>query len=199
MSTTATFPCGANKNFYSGYCLDKCPTALYGENGKCTNCYKPCASCTDHGCLSCNGAKFLSKNGLCEDKCYSPALMKNSTTSQTRLVEGKTNLEGVVEVYYDGSWGTVCGDSWDMNAAKVLCKELGLGGVVEPKIVGQARFPSHDGYKDTNIWLSGIKCSGHERSIVDCEHDGTILNICFTHSMPSSLPSSQLQLPSICI
>ena len=77
-----------------------------------------------------------------------------------RLVNGSSPHKGRVEIFLLGKWGTVCGDTWDLFDATVLCKELGyLRAVSAPRYaaIGTGSGPP---------WYS--YCLGNESSLYEC-------------------------------
>ena len=41
---------------------------------------------------------------------------------------GNSPVEGRVEIYYNGQWGSICDRDWDMDDANVACRSLGYPG-----------------------------------------------------------------------
>ncbi|NXN20326.1 C163A protein, partial [Indicator maculatus] len=90
------------------------------------------------------------------------AVICSGECRQVRLAKGPGRCAGRVEIYYQGSWGSVCDDDWDLPDASVVCHQLGCGGAV--KAVGSAHFGEGSG----QIWLDGVNCSGAEAALWDC-------------------------------
>ena len=77
------------------------------------------------------------------------------------------NGTGRVEVFYKGQWGTICDDSWDMNDAIVVCRQLGYLYAVRA-LQGYHGVPDGSG----QIWLDDVSCSGKEKTLASCPHSG---------------------------
>ncbi|CAH1252389.1 TNC [Branchiostoma lanceolatum] len=100
---------------------------------------------------------------------------------QVRLAGGRYPWEGRVEVFYNGTWGTVCGLSyWYTEEADVVCHELGYGPstLYSTYSFGQGTGPVWIGRYD-----SRADCTGNEMSIFNCLRDtpGNVDSYC-THA-----------------
>ena len=52
-------------------------------------------------------------------------LWENPYNLQVRLAQGTYTSQGLVEVYKNGQWGTVCDDGFGQIDADTVCKQLG--------------------------------------------------------------------------
>ena len=80
-----------------------------------------------------------------------------------RLVGGRNvSSQGRVELFYNGTWGTVCGYRWKLRDANVVCHQLGFEGAQSAYI--QTVFGRGKG----NSWYYDLRCIGNESSLTDC-------------------------------
>ncbi|KFQ40677.1 Deleted in malignant brain tumors 1 protein, partial [Mesitornis unicolor] len=109
-----------------------------------------------------------------------------SGSRQIRLVNETKHCAGRVELYHDGSWGTICDDNWDLSDANVVCKQLGCGHAIK------AFVSAHYGEGSGQIWLDDVNCTGAESDLWACpssawgqhncqhkEDAGVLCSVCF--------------------
>ena len=86
------------------------------------------------------------------------------TQYDLHLFGGSNAMEGRVEIYYNGEWGTVCRDIWDLRDAIVVCRQLGYFTAQRTSIGTGAEF----GLGTGRIWLDNVDCRGTESMLSDC-------------------------------
>ena len=108
-------------------------------------------------------------------KCNTAEILLNLTTESSnliRLVDGGNPYEGRVEVMYDGTWGTVCDDSWSLDDAMVVCRQLNYGPAT--RVTTSASFGSGSG----PIHLDNVACNGQELTLQACSNNGVGVHNC---------------------
>ncbi|NXH18608.1 MARCO protein, partial [Bucco capensis] len=93
-----------------------------------------------------------------------------SSSSFIRIAGGGNR--GRVEIFHQGSWGTICDDSWDSRDAAVVCRMMGYSYAI-------STFTAAAG--SGRIWLDDVDCSGSEHSIFECRKPDWGVNNC-SHS-----------------
>uniref|UniRef100_A0A8D2D5Q1 Scavenger receptor family member expressed on T cells 1 n=1 Tax=Sciurus vulgaris TaxID=55149 RepID=A0A8D2D5Q1_SCIVU len=89
-----------------------------------------------------------------------------SGSLRVRLSAGPGRCAGRLEVLHGGEWGTVCDDSWDLQDAHVVCRQLGCGHALSAP--GSAHFGAGAG----PIWMDELACMGDESALWQCPSGG---------------------------
>ena len=110
-----------------------------------------------------------------------------------RLMGGTTPLEGRVEVFLRGHWGTVCDSNWDFVDAIVVCRQLGnLQAVEAPRY---AAFGAGSGPS----WYFRVYCTGTERNLTECSKGISITGSPCPHSQDAGAVCSSQSHALFCI
>ena len=106
---------------------------------------------------------------------------------------GNTTLEGRVEVFHLGHWGTVCDYNWDFVDAIVVCRQLGNLQAVEAP--GYAAFGAGSGPS----WYYRVHCTGTERNLTECSKYNYNFGSACSHSRDAGAVCSSQYHALICI
>ena len=97
---------------------------------------------------------FIARSDTSESAVHDGAL---------RLVDGRSEHEGRVEVYHFGQWGTVdTSYQWDLLDAIVVCRQLNYSTAVTTQ--------SYRCNSSTPLRLSSVRCTGLERKLTQCRN-----------------------------
>ena len=120
---------------------------------------------------------------------------RNDTVAEgsVRLVGGDTLLEGRVEVFLLGHWGTVCDSNWDFADAIVVCRQLGnLQAIKAPRY---AAFGAGSGPS----WYSSVRCTGTEHNLTECNKNTYNFGSACSHSRDAGAVCSSQYHTLLCI
>ncbi|KAM5317116.1 lysyl oxidase homolog 3 isoform 2-T2 [Glossophaga mutica] len=142
--------------------LSRCSLEFYRANDttRCPGGAPAVVSCVP-------GPVYATSNGQKKQQQSKP-----QGEARVRLKGGAHPGEGRVEVLKAGTWGTVCDRKWDLQAASVVCRELGFGSAREA--LSGARMGQGMGA----IHLSEVRCSGQEPSLWKCPHKNITAEDC---------------------
>ena len=88
---------------------------------------------------------------------------------------------GQVEVLYSGTWGTICDDYWNIDDARVICRQLGFTDAIAAPCCQTFKGKN----KPSKFWLDDVSCHGNETDIGQCQHKPWGVNDCFPTSQAS--------------
>ncbi|XP_028407305.1 scavenger receptor cysteine-rich domain superfamily protein-like [Dendronephthya gigantea] len=136
-------------------------------------------ACTgiEQNIISCSH-NFWRKNDCSHNYDVGVECSSTAITAPVRL-QGPLSDDGIgrVEVFYNGTCGTICDYDWDLRDAGVVCRQLGYPFASRAFRGRSSHVPSGSG----KIWLSNFQCTGSERSIASCVNRGWGVTYC-SHS-----------------
>lgn len=71
-----------------------------------------------------------------------------------------SNSKGLVEIYHNNIWGTICSSGFTLQDSIVVCRQLGYNSAINHGDSYGSGFGSH--------WLNRVNCTGSEASLTDC-------------------------------
>ena len=115
---------------------------------------------TEENIWSCGYKGYYDTSSDCTGNRYAAVVCQD-----IRLANGSSTYNGRVEVWHKGQWGTVCDNDWDIDDAKVVCRQLDMS--YENVLV---KTGAYFGEGIGPIWLANVNCIGSEQNVSACGH-----------------------------
>nr|XP_038035100.1 deleted in malignant brain tumors 1 protein isoform X4 [Anas platyrhynchos] len=160
--------CGAARSATDSPQFGKGPDLLWVDAVQCTGTERALFECK----VKLWGAQNCKSRGYASVVCSVAVDADLGSPEALRLVNGPNRCSGRVEVFHSWQWGTICDDGWDLNDAKVVCRQLGCGTAVSAQ--GLSSFGQGSG----PIWLEGVRCLGTEATLAECPFKPWGLHTC---------------------
>eukprot|EP00106_Octopus_bimaculoides_P023038 XP_014790480.1 PREDICTED: deleted in malignant brain tumors 1 protein-like [Octopus bimaculoides] len=125
--------------------------------------------------LNCNGSEssIFDCPVFASTRCHFPGAYVICGDVGVRLVDKISDNAGSIEVLLESKWRSVCPNSWNENAAFVICNMLGF----------------EDGFGLSNLqtpqlprYIKNLKCDGTEHSVDECLYELTGPNSCYSNT-----------------
>ncbi|XP_034755884.1 deleted in malignant brain tumors 1 protein-like [Etheostoma cragini] len=108
-------------------------------------------------------------------------------SGNVKLSDGPSQCAGRVEFFDKGQWGNVCGESWDVNDANVVCRQLDCGRC--HKITTLPQY----GHGTGQTWIDQIECNGLESTLSQCPQRPFRDKTCNTSSVAGVVCTGSLE------
>ncbi|KAM9354220.1 scavenger receptor cysteine-rich domain-containing protein DMBT1-like isoform 2-T2 [Pholidichthys leucotaenia] len=144
--------------------------------------------------IECSGTEFTmtqcSRRPFTDKQCNATSVAGVICTGslEVRLVKGKDDCAGRVEVRHDEEWQTVCDADWTLGKAGVVCDLLECGRAVN--ILGGAQFGQGSG----SVVEASDSCFNNSASLKQCSTKGFRKSACGHERDAGVLCAAQVRL-----
>ncbi|XP_051864809.1 immunoglobulin superfamily member 1-like isoform X2 [Pristis pectinata] len=148
---------------------------------------------SDGGSYFCKYEVFLSKHLHLNSSLSSSLNITVQGGIKIRLANKDKDCDGEVEVYFNGTWGKVCGNGWHIAEAQVVCRQLGCG-------FAKSASPSERYPMGVNeVQLNYVHCLGTETLLWNCHSLSWTENTCYGYFRAEVTCSEQPLKPLISV